>query len=454
MTKSKKRKTTNIKDKNPVALQQVKDLLAHAGQNWNPLHNKTYIQASQLVAAVLVGIGAYSFTKLVSLAHKIFIMGFESHPYALAAGSPLLFLISTWLVVRFAPEAKGSGIPQVLQAIQAASPQKPETLSSPLVSLKTAFFKILSTTVGILGGASVGREGPTVQIASSLFAWVAKQSKQFFGLVDFRSFLVAGGAAGIAAAFNTPLAGITFALEEIAEASFSQFKRVVMLSVIVGGMTAQALGGNYIYFGHPEIPTPTASIFFITIVIGIAGGLFGGLFSQILTKPLRRILPHVWWQRALVCGIICYIFCLVSNGNTAGSGYEVTRKFMDNPTGTLPGIFFPEKFLTTVFSYLSGMGGGIFSPSLSIGAGMGLDMAQLFHVLDMKACALIGMVAFFSGVVQAPLTAVVIIMEMTDQSGLLIPFLVTAFIAHGIGKLIMPVPLYRFLASLDKKSVG
>jgi H+/Cl- antiporter ClcA len=126
---------------------------------------------------------------------------------------------------------------------------------------------------------------------------------------------------------------------------------------------------------------------------------------------------------------------------------------MDNPSGTLPGIFFPEKFLTTIFSYLSGMGGGIFSPSLSIGAGMGLDMAQLFHVLDLKACALIGMVAFFSGVVQAPLTAVVIIMEMTDHSGLLIPFLVAAFIAHGIGKLIMPVPLYRCLASLDIKSV-
>jgi H+/Cl- antiporter ClcA len=451
LAKTQHRKNQRTVVREPLALQQAKNLLTHAVRNWNPLHHKTYIQVAQLAAAVLVGIGAYFFAKVISLAHDLFMMGFEKYPYALCAGPPLIFLFATWIVVRFAPEAKGSGIPQVLLAIDAATPQKPQTLSSPLVSLKTALVKVLSTSIGILGGASVGREGPTVQIASSLFAWVARQSRRFLGLVEFRSFLVAGAAAGIAAAFNTPLAGITFALEEIAESSFGHFKRAVMLSVIVGGITAQALGGNYLYFGHPWIPTPSASIIYITLVIGIAGGVFGGLFSRILTQPLSRILPPSWWQRTLVCGAVCAVFIYLSKGDTAGSGYEVTRKFMDNPTGSLPGLFFPEKFIATIFSYLSGMGGGIFSPSLSIGAGMGLDLAQLFHLMDLKACALIGMVAFFSGVVQAPLTAVVIIMEMTDQSGLLIPFLAAAFIAHGIGKLFMPVPLYRCLAWLDKK---
>jgi H+/Cl- antiporter ClcA len=234
-------------------------------------------------------------------------------------------------------------------------------------------------------------------------------------------------------------------LEEIAEATFSQFKRVVMLSVIVGGITAQALGGNYRYFGHPYIQEPSFPILPIAIIIGIGGGIFGGLFAKALSQPFK-ILPRSWWLRALVCGLACSALCLLSHGDTAGSGYETTRKFMDNPEGTLPLLFFPEKFVTTLFSYLSGMAGGIFSPCLSIGAGMGFTIGKISQIADLKACALIGMVAFFAGSVQAPLTAVVIIMEMTDQSMLIIPFMIAAFLAHGIGKLIMPTPLYRFLA--------
>ncbi|MGH7740377.1 MAG: chloride channel protein, partial [bacterium] len=321
----------------------------------------------------------------------------------------------------------------------------PRVLAGPLVSIKTAAVKVLSTAVGILGGASIGREGPTVQIASSVFAWTALRARFYFGLRDFRSFLVAGASAGIAAAFNTPLAGITFALEEIAASTFSQFKRVVMLSVIVGGITAQALSGNYSYFGHPYIEDPSLTIIPIAILIGIGGGVFGGLFSKILSHPLG-MLPKKWWKRALVCGLFCTAFCFLSNGDTAGSGYETTRRFMDNPTGTLPLIFFPEKFLTTVFSYFSGMAGGIFSPCLSIGAGMGFTLGHWSNAVDLKACSLIGMVAFFSGVVQAPLTGVIIIMEMTDQSLLIVPFMIAAFLAHGIGKLIMPTPLYHYLA--------
>lgn len=315
-----------------------------------------------------------------------------------------------------------------------------------MVSLRTAVLKILSSLVGIMGGASIGREGPTVQIASSLFALTARVSRKFFSGLDPESFLIAGASAGISAAFNTPLAGITFALEEIAEHSFAKFKRSVMLAVIVGGITAQAFGGNYLYFGHPFIPNPTRSLLIAAPLLGLLGGLFGGMFAKLLTKRLPSLLPSSWWGKALLCGVVCSVFGYLSGGDTAGSGYEVTRRFMDNEPGALPALLFPEKFLCTIFSYLSGMAGGIFSPCLSIGAGMGYSTALLFHFQGLKACALIGMVAFFSGVVQAPLTAVIIIMEMTDQSELLIPFLIAALLAQGIGRLWMPVPLYRFLA--------
>jgi H+/Cl- antiporter ClcA len=141
----------------------------------------------------------------------------------------------------------------------------------------------------------------------------------------------------------------------------------------------------------------------------------------------------------------------MSHGSTAGSGYEVTHKFLEDPSADLPQFFFPGKFVSTVFSYYSGIAGGIFSPCLSIGAGLGVSAGQWLQMPDLRACALVGMVAFFSGVVHAPLTAVIIIMEMTDQHMLIIPFLIAGYIAHAIGSLVMPTPLYRYLAFHGEK---
>lgn len=419
-----------------------------AAQELNPIHPQSSFQASLLIAAIGVGFLATLYARFIAGAQTLFSLSFQHHPWVVSLCGPLFFLAATWLVVRCAPEAKGSGIPQVLQAIDRTGVAKAAGLSSPLVSIRTALFKVGSSALGILGGASIGREGPTVQVAASFFALTARLSRRYFGSLDPQSYLIAGASAGISAAFNTPLAGITFALEEIAEHSFGQFKRSVMLAVIVGGITAQALGGNYLYFGHPSILQGLSSLWGPSILLGLLGGLCGGLFAKLLTKPLPHLLPASWWGRALVCGVLCSAFGLLSNGATAGSGYEVTRRFMDQDPGSLPALIFPEKFLTTVFSYLSGMAGGIFSPSLSIGAGMGYTTAHLFHWEALKACGLLGMVAFFSGAVQAPLTAVIIIMEMTDQSELLIPFLIAALLAQGIGRLWMPVPLYRHLALL------
>ncbi len=184
----------STKTQNPLASwrvfgSEVLDHLTRHAKKWNPLHDQNYIHASQLVAAVLVGLTAFLFAKVITQAQGIFTREFRGHPLEVCLTEPFLFLAAAWLVIRFAPEAKGSGIPQVLKAIEETSPQNPRALSGPLVSLKTAAVKFLSTTIGILGGASVGREGPTVQIASSLFAGMARMARRHFGLQDLRSFL-------------------------------------------------------------------------------------------------------------------------------------------------------------------------------------------------------------------------------------------------------------------------
>jgi len=418
------------------------------------LRKRTYFQATIWTAAALVGGAAVLFARLIAFAQGLYFNIVKVHPYLVTIATPLLFVVATLIVERFGPEARGSGIPQVLEAIDHAhtdESQESPWLSS-LVSLRTAFVKVVSSTVGILAGASIGREGPTVQISASVFAWFGRLTRKILPQADFQTFLTAGAAAGVAAAFNAPLAGVTFAIEEVTEGMLGPFREMIMLAVILSGIAAMALSGNYLYFGHPTISGPTATLVPETLILSVIGGLLGGTFSRLLAYPQLLNLPPQPWKKALYCGILCAAVGLYSGGTTAGSGYEITRHFLESSSvDNWPVLFGLEKFFTTVLSYLSGMAGGIFSPCLSIGAGIGFSIAKLCHFANFKVCALLGMVAFFSGVVQAPLTAVIIVMEMTDEHILIIPFMVAAFLARRIGQVFMPVPLYRFLANKNRK---
>jgi H+/Cl- antiporter ClcA len=186
--------------------------------------------------------------------------------------------------------------------------------------------------------------------------------------------------------------------------------------------------------------------------MALIGGVAGGAFARLLAFPGLLVLPRQPWRKALYCGILCAALSLFTDGTVAGSGYEITRSFLEGSSlDHWPLFFGAEKFATTVLSYLSGMAGGIFSPSLSIGAGLGFTVAKLCHFANFKVCALLGMVAFFSGAIQAPLTGVIIVMEMTDEHILIIPFLVAALLARLLGKLFMPAPLYSFLANRNQQ---
>ena len=415
---------------------------------------RTYLQITIWTAAACVGVAAVFYARLIGVAQEFYFTLFHGHPYLVTVCTPVLFVAATLIVEKFGPEARGSGIPQVLEAIDLTHDSEiaEQHWLSSLVSIRTAIVKIISSAVGIVAGSSIGREGPTVQIAASLFAWFGRVTRKVVPQADFQTFLTAGAAAGVAAAFNAPLAGITFAIEEVTEGMLGQFREMMMLAVILSGIAATVLSGNYLYFGHPSVTSSTLILVPETLLIGVIGGLLGGAFARLLASPELVRLPSEPWKKSLYCGILCAAVGFFSGGTTAGSGYEITRKFLESTSIDHWPVFFGlEKFCTTVLSYLSGMAGGIFSPCLSIGAGLGFSVAKLCHFANFKVCALLGMVAFFSGVIQAPLTAVIIIMEMTDEHILIIPFMVAAFLSRRIGQVFMPVPLYRFLANKNRK---
>lgn len=393
-----------------------------------------------VTGAILIGLAALAFAFLSDEAQRLFAMVAENTGWLPLFATPAGFALLVWLTRRHVPEARGSGIPQVV-----AASQLPEPETSPLISLRTAGAKLLLTIGGLLVGASAGREGPTVQISAAIMTAVHR----FFGVPLTAAVVIAGGAAGVSAAFNTPLAGITFALEELAAAYEQRLTLLVMAAVVISGLVSLAIAGDYLYFGAlTEKMTLLAGL--VTVpVVAVAGGALGGLFSRLLLivsdgthAAIARAKRHPVWFAA-GCGAVVGIVG-VATGLTWGTGYEPARALIEG--ASQPFWFAPAKLAASLATAVSGIPGGIFAPSLSVGAGIGGLLAPLFPIAPPSTVVMVGMTAYFVGVVRAPLTSVVIIMEMTNSHEMLLALITAAIIAEGTASLVCRERLYHGLA--------
>ncbi|MBU1347743.1 MAG: chloride channel protein [Alphaproteobacteria bacterium] len=390
------------------------------------------------LGAVLVGLFAWGFALAADHAQLAFNRFSGAWPYAPLIVSPLGFLALAWLTRIAAPEARGSGIPQVI----AAARDPAGASRRGLTSLRTAVFKLAATLIALLVGGSVGREGPTVQVGAAIMAAIHRVLR----IPVTSAVIIAGGAAGVAAAFNTPIAGVAFALEELAAAYEQRLTLLVMAAVMIAGLVPLSLAGDYIYFGVVAEAMPAVRALPAALLVGALGGAAGGLFSRISLKFLARgfLIGRRPLITALVCGAIVGVIGVASHGLTWGTGYDAARTLVEG--GRQPLWFAPAKFVATLASSLSGAPGGVFAPSLSVGAGLGGLMANLFPEESRSAIVLIGMIAYFVGVVRAPLTGVVIIAEMTANRGMILPLFAAAVIADVAAKAVSGRRLYHGLA--------
>ncbi len=396
-----------------------------------------------LLGGVAVGAAAVALAELADLAQIAFSALVSHFRYASLVLTPIGFALSVFLTNRFFQNAQGSGIPQAIAARHLTD----QTARNSLVSLRIAAGKILLTLFGLLCGASVGREGPTVQIgASIMFALGRFSPRRQPGLI------LAGAAAGVAAAFNTPLAGIVFGIEEMSRAFETRTSSLIIGAVIAAGLTSLALMGNYTYFGTSATALRNGADWLAVPLCGVAGGLAGGLFSRILIvmargfgNPVGRMIKRYPVGFAAICGFAAAICGIASDGTVYGTGYQQVKSALEAGS-QLPGSFSVWKFLATTFASISGMPGGIFAPSLAVGAGLGSNIAPLFHGAPLPAMMLLGMVSYFAGVVQAPITAFVIVTEMTDNHAMVVPLMAAALIAHASSRLICKEGVYHALA--------
>ncbi|KQM21035.1 chloride channel protein [Novosphingobium sp. Leaf2] len=390
--------------------------------------------------AVLVGLVALIFAHVADRANGAFHAYVTRTPWAPLVVTPIGFALIAWATIRFAPTAKGSGIPQVM-----AATENPEAALSGLVSTRAAIAKFFLTAGALLVGASVGREGPTVQIAAAIMGRMHRLLR-----IPIRSSVyIAGGAAGVAAAFNTPLAGVAFAIEELAAAYEQRMTLLVMAAVLIAGMISLGVSGDYIYFGEMRQTLGVSQALIATPVAGVVGGLAGGLFSRLMLGAGTTALRPMVWARANpvafagLCGVLVAVVGFAT-GLTWGTGYETANSIIKG--SGVPLWFAPAKFAATLATAVSGLPGGIFAPSLSIGAGIGDLLRGIFPGYPSGAVVLLGMVAYFTGVVRAPLTAVIIISETTASRGLMMPLLASALIGEFAAQLVCKEKLYHGLS--------
>jgi H+/Cl- antiporter ClcA len=392
--------------------------------------------------AIILGLIALGFAWLADHASLLFERLFEASPYAPLIITPLGLGLIVALTRRYCPMARGSGIPQVV----AGSQDPGLAIAGGLISMKTAAFKLAMTLAALLLGTSVGREGPTVQISAAIMAFVHRTLK----IELSAAVVIAGGAAGVSAAFNTPLAGVAFAIEELASSYHQRLALLAMAAVMISGLVSLGLAGDYVYFGAMREMLPLKASLIIAPLAGVAGGICGGLFSLAVLSFGRAAWAPLQFLRqrpvrlAMLCGLLVAICGIATGGATWGAGYEQAKVLVESHSQPL--WFGPAKFLSTLVTMLSGTPGGIFAPSLATGAGVGGLLASFFPGQPLGAVVLLGMIGYFVGVVRAPLTGVLIISEMTDSRAMVLPLLAAAIIADGVSALVCRDRLYHALS--------
>jgi H+/Cl- antiporter ClcA len=401
-------------------------------------------------AASVTALIAVVFAKVFGWSEKLAFAWCESNPLWGFLIIPSGMLISMSLAQYFAPLANGSGIPQLLAAVEVSRHSTP--LLERLLNFRVIVIKFLGSCVCVASGGITGREGPMLQIAGAVFnlthRFVSRNSNQTPAL-DLQPMILAGGAAGLAAAFNTPLGGIIFAIEELAKVHISSIRTFVFHAVIISGLLAQALLGNYHYFGRLELFTPAlpelSLMILASAVIGVLGALFGSATVFLLDRRSKfSNSGKLWMTIVLGWGVATFVFFL---GRSAmGSGRDVIVDLLTHSDAGAPISLGFARGIGNLFTYTGGVVGGVFAPALSTGAAFGSWLSHFDTSFHHQLWILAGMTAFLTGLTRTPFTSLILVVEMTDSHDVILSLMLATIIAQSLAKLVDPISFYEHMS--------
>lgn len=402
------------------------------------------------LGAFITGVVAVFYAKLFSWAEEGTYYIFQQAGWLFFIITPLCFLLALWLVIKFAPFAKGSGIPQVSASIELTVPKHSYKVDR-LLGIRVLFVKIMSSLLMVFGGGIVGREGPTVQISATIFKKINDLLPKWYPKISRRNMIVTGAAAGLASAFNTPLGGIVFAIEELTKTHFSFFKSALLTGVIIAGLTALNFSGPYLYLGYPPLSDTSAAILLVIIpvalITGIAGSGMGKIILYIFKKKRSLKQNYQKYIYAVTGGILIAALAVLIDQRTFGSGKSimVTALFTDHKH--LEWYIPLLRIIGPIISFSNEASGGIFAPSLSAGAGIGAVVAGWFHLSPTATNLIIlcGMTGFLTGITRSPFTASILVLEMTNTHSIIFYIMLTALVANLVAGLISRHSFYDHL---------
>jgi CIC family chloride channel protein len=403
-----------------------------------------------LLVGVGAGLGAVVFRRLIAFFQKVFYVNLASllegiQPYHLLIIPALGGLIFGPLIYKYAREAKGHGVPEVMEAV---------ALRGGRIRPRVALVKSLASAVCIATGGSVGREGPIAQIGSAIGSTVG----QLFHLSDerIRNLVACGAAGGIAATFNAPIAGSIFALEVILGQLHATYFGAVVISAVTADVVAHFFEGNLRAFSVPEytMVSPWELVFYV--VLGIAAAIASVSFTRLLyfSEDVWDRLHFPEYLKPVLGGLLLGLVGLVSphiNGfpRVFGVGYDsITEALFGNLALRMTLGLLLFKILATIITLGSGGSGGIFAPSLFMGAMLGEAFGQACNLLfpaitaPPGAYALVGMSAFFSGAAHAPVTSILILFELTGNYQIILPLMLATVTSTLISRTISPESIY------------
>lgn len=413
------------------------------------------------IGSVITGFFAVMYAKIFAWGENLLHFILDWHDWMIFVIAPIGFVLSWWLVKEFAPNAKGSGIPQVMAAVELANPKEHRKIRS-LLSIKIIVFKIISSVVLVIGGGAVGREGPTIQIAGSIFRKVNEYLPEWWPKISKKNMIMTGAAAGLAAAFNTPLGGIVFAVEELSKTHINYFKTALFTAVIIAGLTAQTLAGSYLYLGYPKTNDVSLMVMFPIILVG---GVAGILASQLSVTMLKI---SDWKKRKLKtdrsnvlflvgCALVIAFISFFISREVLGSGKEIMERVLFTSDKHEDWYVPILRMLGPALSFTSGGAGGIFAPALTAGASIGSVISGIIHLTpnETNVVILAGMVAFLTGITRAPFTSAIIVLEMTDRHSLIFHLMLAGMVSSLFSILVSRHSLYdilkmNFLAEIRK----
>lgn len=402
------------------------------------------------IGSLITGVFAVLYAQIFTWGEKLMNFIIDWNAWMIFIIAPLGFVLSWWLVKEFAPYAKGSGIPQVMAAVELANPKEHFKIRH-LLSVKIIIFKIISSVALVIGGGAVGREGPTIQIAGSVFRKVNEYLPDWWPKISKKNMIMTGAAAGLSAAFNTPLGGIVFAVEELSKTHINYFKTALFTAVIIAGLVAQTLAGSYLYLGYPKTADVGLGIMFPVILVSGICGIFASQLSVVMLKITA-------WKKRLKTNKAHIVFLIISALIIASLAYFVNREILGSGKEIMERTLFTNdkhedwyvpffRMIGPALAFTSGGAGGIFAPALSAGASIGSVISGWIHLSsnETNVVILAGMVAFLTGITRAPFTSAIIVLEMTDRHSLIFHLMLAGMVSSLISLMVSRRSLYDSL---------